>query len=295
MMSNLYRCVSLNYLDLSFQAIKKISGAVKSLVNLKTLKLRYCCYLETLSSNLGQINLQKLDLTGCVNLRTPPLEIQRRGVNSVLAFLNRLKGGSSNCKRTKLMLQGLGGAGKTSLVQALLHNIYQNEDKPPPKVTDGISICDWDVSLDKINPIDPEGFQDTENKKAKNSSGQKLTFSVFDFAGQTVYYNTHQFFLTNRSVYLLVWNVRLGAEHSGLEFWLNSIDCHAPFCPIFIVGTHIDEVKKYSLQMDKMQKKYPQIVGFYFISSKNGYGIDELSKAIINTALNEKYMVSQFQ
>ena len=191
-------------------------------------------------------------------------------------------------------IEGPNGAGKTSLVQALLHNIYQDEEKPPPKVTDGISISDWDVSLDKITPVRSEDTEEADKvkiSKGKNSSAGILTFSVFDFAGQTVYYNTHQFFLTNRSVYLLVWNVRLGAEHSGLEFWLNSIDCHAPFCPIFIVGTHIDEVKKYSLQMDKMQKRYPQIIGFYFVSSKNGYGIDELSRAIINTALNEKYMV----
>ena len=36
--------------------------------------------------------------------------------------------------------------------------------------------------------------------------------------------------------------MRLGHEHSGLEFWLNSIQCHAPNAPIFVVGTHIDEV-----------------------------------------------------
>ncbi len=114
---------------------------------------------------------------------------------------------------------------------------------------------------------------------------------MFDFAGQTVYYNTHQFFLTNRSIYLLVWNVRLGAEHSGLDFWLNSIDCHAPLCPIFIVGTHIDQVNKYDLPIERLKKKYPQIAGFFFVSSFSGVGINELSTAIINAALNEKYMV----
>ena len=39
----------------------------------------------------------------------------------------------------------------------------------------------------------------------------------------------------------MVWNVRL-AEHSGLEFWLNPISIHAPLSPIFLIGTHIDEV-----------------------------------------------------
>lgn len=164
MMSNIYSCVSLHYLDLSFQAIKKIPGAIKSLHNLKSLKLRYCVYLETLSSNVGMLKLEVLDLTGCISLRTPPLEIQRRGVNSVLAFLNRLKKGSVGCKRTKLMLQGLGGAGKTSLVQALLHNIYQNDNQRPPKVTDGITICDWNVAVDKIAPL----IEDDEANKKGN-------------------------------------------------------------------------------------------------------------------------------
>ena len=147
------------------------------------------------------------------------------------------------------------------------------------KVTDGISICDWTIQI---------------NSSKESDEKDDLTFSVFDFAGQTVYYNTHQFFLTNRSIYLLVWNVRLGAEHSGLDFWLNSIDCHAPLCPIFIVGTHIDQVNKYDLPIERLKKKYPQIAGFFFVSSFSGVGISELSTAIIHTALNEKYMVRFF-
>lgn len=82
----------------------------------------------------------------------------------------------------------------------------------------------------------------------------------------------------------------MGAEHSGLEFWLSSIECHAPSCPVFVVGTHIDEVNKYELNTEVLKKRYPQIVGFYFVSSFNGTGIDNLSKAIVESALNEKYM-----
>lgn len=88
-----------------------------------------------------------------------------------------------------------------------------------------------------------------------------------------------------------MWNVRLGAEHSGLEFWLSSIECHAPSCPIFVVGTHIDEVNKYELNTDMLKSRYPQIAGFYYVSNHSGYGIDNLSRAIVEAALNEKYMV----
>ena len=38
-------------------------------------------------------------------------------------------------------------------------------------ITDGIDICEWHVPIGESQP---------------------LQFSVWDFAGQTVYYNTHQ-------------------------------------------------------------------------------------------------------
>ena len=52
-------------------------------------------------------------LTSCPSLRTPPNEVVSRGVESVKAYLKRLAGGFTECRRTKLMFVGLGGAGKT--------------------------------------------------------------------------------------------------------------------------------------------------------------------------------------
>ena len=105
-------CSSLTYLDFSFQAITKIPGSIRMLKKLKVLKLKYCVYLEQLSPKLGLLKLKELDLTGCISLKTPPKEIQKRGVVSILAYLNRLGDGFVQCKRTKLMMQGLGSAGK---------------------------------------------------------------------------------------------------------------------------------------------------------------------------------------
>lgn len=147
---------------------------------LKSLKLRYCVFLESLSAKLGKLQLDELDLTGCVSLRTPPIEIQKRGVRSVLAYLRRLLTGSVACKRTKIMLSGLGGAGKTSLMIALMKKIYQNGSQPPPDVTDGISILDWQVNVKTRRKTTTP----TETKPQDEEHEETLSFSVFDFAGQ---------------------------------------------------------------------------------------------------------------
>ena len=54
-----------------------------------------------------------MSLRGCASLKTPPKEIVRRGFVATMGYLRRLQMGSVECKRTKLMLVGLGGAGKT--------------------------------------------------------------------------------------------------------------------------------------------------------------------------------------
>ena len=54
-----------------------------------------------------------IHLRECPLLKTPPKEIVTRGFVAVMGYLKRLRLGASPCKRTKLMLVGLGGAGKT--------------------------------------------------------------------------------------------------------------------------------------------------------------------------------------
>ena len=46
-------------------------------------------------------------------LSTPPVEVVSHGVEAVIAYMKKLAAGSTENWRTKLMLVGLGGAGKT--------------------------------------------------------------------------------------------------------------------------------------------------------------------------------------
>ena len=100
--------------------------------------------METLSFKLGNLPIEQISLINCLSLKTPPPEIVRRGYRSVMAYMKRLTTGSVTCKRTKLMLVGLGEAGKTSLVNSL---IERSNYMSRPDITDGISINDWTIKL----------------------------------------------------------------------------------------------------------------------------------------------------
>lgn len=57
------------------------------------------------------------------------------------------------------------------------------------------------------------------------------------------YYATHQYFLSKRSLYLVVWRIDEGK--SGLIEvlqWLGNIQARAPNSPVIIVGTHHDNI-----------------------------------------------------
>ncbi|XP_072030545.1 uncharacterized protein [Amphiura filiformis] len=112
-------------------------------------------------------------------------------------------------------------------------------------------------------------------------------FQIWDFAGQDVYYTTHQVFLSNRAIYILAFDLRLDLsrpvkvqianmdklesrfhELTGLgflDFWMQSIYAYAitkkQICdankpqlspPIFIVGTHRDSS---DISIDPQERK----------------------------------------
>ena len=69
-----------------------------------------------------------------------------------------------------------------------------------------------------------------------------MTVRAWDFGGQEVYRVSHQFFLTRRALYLVVWNARQGQEHDEVEGWLRRIRLRAgPDARTLVVATHCAE------------------------------------------------------
>ena len=71
-----------------------------------------------------------------------------------------------------------------------------------------------------------------------------FTFRVWDFAGQEDYYVAHQCFLSERSLYLLIWDLTEGESGiSGLKPWLGNLATRVPGSTVIIIGTKLDLVE----------------------------------------------------
>ena len=152
--------------------------------------------------------------------------------------------------------------GKTSLLRALRGESFEEQQS----TTHGIEVR----SLEMEHP--------TETDVA-------MQLNTWDFGGQEIYHATHQFFLTNRSLFLLAWNARHGFEQGKLYYWLDTIHALAPDSPILLVATWTDE-RDADVPLSELQRKYPQIIGQCEISNRTGAGIDELRQEIASAAAN---------
>ncbi|XP_033095539.1 uncharacterized protein LOC117100096 [Anneissia japonica] len=83
----------------------------------------------------------------------------------------------------------------------------------------------------------------------RNESYLDARLSLWDFAGQDMYYNTHHLFMSKQGVYLIVFNAVKAVMNpekqiKRLQFWLQSVAMHAEVgnAVVFLVGTRRDSV-----------------------------------------------------
>lgn len=78
------------------------------------------------------------------------------------------------------------------------------------------------------------------------------------------YYATHQYFLSKRSLYLVVWKITDGYRGiSEILQWLVNIQARAPNSPVIIVGTHYDLMQE---RNPNVSEEYQQIIRDRFIN-----------------------------
>lgn len=198
-----------------------------------------------------------------------PFEVAKLGPSATGNYFDSLKKGESrNLCEAKLIIVGQGKVGKTSLARKLTDNFYIVN--PNETATEGIEIHNW----------------------VWDYTGRKYKVNIWDFGGQEIYHATHQFFLTKRSLYILVWDARTYCDFSSFTYWLNIISLFSDNSPILIVLNKTDEGIT-EINQAALKKKYFNIVGFYQISCLNGNGIDELSRLVKDTIVSLPYIETE--
>ncbi len=212
--------------------------------------------LVSLPVEIGKLeNLDRLDLTENP-LPVPPeiLAHTEEPATVITYYLQHLGGQKRPLNEAKMVLVGQGGVGKTSLVRRLTANTY---DAWEPK-TEGIDIQAWTVH---VNDAD-------------------VQLNVWDFGGQEIMHATHQFFLTKRTLYLLVLDGRLTEEENRLEYWLKIIQSFGSDSPVIVVANKSD-LHAMDLDGRGLPLKYPQIRAIIGTSCATGMGIDKLKARIV--------------
>ncbi|MBW1784140.1 MAG: GTP-binding protein [Deltaproteobacteria bacterium] len=184
-------------------------------------------------------------------LEEPPVEIVNQGTEAILTYFKSLEGQSMALNEVKVILVGDGGSGKTSLVKRFLGEPFDKHESQ----THGINIEDWN-------------FPDADSV---------LHVHFWDFGGQEIMHATHQFFLSKRSMYILVLD---GRKDEKTEYWLKHIRSFGGDSPIVVVLNKTDQNPAFDVNRRFLLQKYPAIEGFYRVSCATGSGIRSLQEGL---------------
>lgn len=230
---------NLTFLDLSFNKIKQLPETI--------LELKLDIDVKSGFALSGWVGV----LLSGNPLEKPPIEIIIQGKEAIRAYFKSLKGKKQSLNEVKVLMVGDGGSGKTSLVKRLLKQGFdKNEDQ-----THGINI-----------------------KHCKVKSGKAyIRAHIWDFGGQEIMHATHQFFLSERSLYILVLD---GRKDEKTEYWLKLIESFGGMSPVLVVLNKMDQNPAFDVNRIFLREKYKNIKGFYRVSCADQRGLKEFFTAL---------------
>jgi GTPase SAR1 family protein len=173
----------------------------------------------------------------------------------------------------KMLLVGWGGMGKTSLMKALMGEPFNPNEKQSHDINKRV----W-------------------NKDILNPEGNPYQINVWDFGGQPIKHHLHQYFFSDKSLYLLILNKKDEEERQRYSkedptYWTKLISELAEDVPVLVVftkATYQDSDGEWRTQMYKELRKNSNILdGFFVTDAQTKKEIPELKQKIKNI-LDEK-------
>ncbi|MCI5162162.1 MAG: hypothetical protein D3917_09110, partial [Candidatus Electrothrix sp. AX5] len=254
--SELFQLTNLIGLSLSDNQLSSLPSNIAQLTNLTGLSLR-SNQLSSLPPELFQltkltylglsdnrliflpteiIQLPKLEWLGLHRnpLTSPPYELAVQDIEAIREYFSSAEEGTQALAEAKVILVGDGASGKTSLTRCLREERFNEHEE----TTHGIRIKPWQLE----------------------TGDQSLRCNLWDFGGQEIMHATHQFFLSRRSLYVLVLD---GRRDERPEYWLRYIESFGGGSPVLVVLNKYDTNPGFDLNRPFLKKKYPFIVDFF--------------------------------
>lgn len=258
---------NLNKLVLSNNKIDRISPELSRLKHLKFLNLENNRLKDIPEQIANMEQLKELKISGNPFDLLPP-EIAERGIGSIRNFFRELKE-QDFIYEVKLIIVGEGRVGKTCISKALVNPEFKLAEE---KSTEGININSWIIPKKRI-------------KQVNSKIDRDFQINIWDFGGQEIYHSTHQFFLTKRSIYLLITESRKEDSHDDFFYWLNIIKLLGNNSPVMMVLNKCDQPTK-DLPVKEYQSSFDNIISFHKISLKKSYreGFKKFQNKLIREA-----------
>lgn len=200
----------------------------------------------------------------------PPVEVIEQGNETILQYFEDAKKYDLKAlNECKLIFVGDGGLGKTSLMKKIVGLPFTHET-----TTHGINKKSWN---------------DVINRK-----GENIKVNLWDFGGQHIQHSLHQFFLTEKVIYILLLDPR---NDVNAMYWLEQIDKLGKDSEVLIVYNYKDPKDKDShnnKNFFELRKTYPKLKMPYLLSCKDHYGFDLFKKDLIKSILNQKDLLVQY-
>jgi internalin A len=181
----------------------------------------------------------------------PPIEFAQESPEAVAEYFEELGEEGEALNEVKVIFLGEGEAGKTSLIKRLRGEGFDLHESQ----THGIRIQKTPFAL----------------------GDDSILAHCWDFGGQEVNHATHQFFLSQRCIYVVVLNSR---SDDKAEKWLKHASSFGGRSPVLVVLNKIDEHPAFEVDRKRLREKYRNIQDFFRLSCRTGLGVEAFRQAL---------------
>ncbi|MBP6828676.1 MAG: leucine-rich repeat domain-containing protein [Saprospiraceae bacterium] len=215
------------------------------------------------SPNLQHIELEQVSFAvedGICLTNNPisdvPHEVMSRGLDAVREYFKTIEKPEDTIeiRESKLLIVGEPQSGKTTFTRKI-----RDENAPMPtgdESTRGIDIVQHNFDT---------------------ADGKPFTLNIWDFAGQDIYSATHRFFLTKRSLYVLLTDNR--DDYAPVDYWVDIIHLLAADSPVLVLQNEkSDRFRNFDLE--KYQAVCPRLLTVLQSNLLTGRGLAEVRTRI---------------